>query len=177
MLSPLGASLDRALRRLYAACAALAGCAIVIIALAVMVSIASRAIGIYVPGTTEIAGYGMAAAGALGLGHTAINHGHVRVDLVLSRLGEKPRRRAELVALAASALAIGFAAQALGRLVAASHRFGDLSSNSDGLPLWMPQFPLAFGFAIFAVSLVHLTVLMLLGRAGPPPAPAEGPQQ
>lgn len=177
MLTSTGLLLDRVLRRLYAACAVLAGCAIVTIALAVMVSIGSRTMGIYVPGTTEIAGYGMAAAGALGLAHTAINHGHIRVDLVLSRLRETPRQRVELAATVASAAAIGFTAWTLYRLVASSHRFGDLSSNSDGLPLWIPQFPLAFGFAMFAVSLVHLTVLSLLGRAASPPPAAEGPQQ
>lgn len=168
MLTSLGSLLDRVLRRLYAACAVLAGGAIILITLSVMVSIGSRAIGIYVPGTTEIAGYGMAAAGALGLAHTAINHGHVRVDLVLSRLGERPRHRVEVVALVASTLAIGFTAWTLYRLVASSHRFGDLSSNSDGLPLWIPQFPLALGFVVFALSLAHLTVLTLLKRAAAP---------
>lgn len=177
MLTSFGSLLDRVLCRLYAACAVLAGCAIITITLAVVVSIGSRAMGIYVPGTTEIAGYGMAAAGALGLAHTAINHGHVRVDLVLYRLREKPRHRVELVALAASTLAIGFTAWTLYRLAAASHRFGDLSSNSDGLLLWVPQFPLALGFVVFAISLAHLTVLTLLGRAGAAPGVLEGPQQ
>ena len=165
MLTNFGSQLDRALRRLYAACAVLAGLAIITITLAVMISIGSRALGIYVPGTTEIAGYGMAAAGALGLAHTAINHGHVRVDLVLSRLGAKPRHRTELVALVASTFAIGFTTWALYGLVASSHRFGDLSSNSDALPLWLPQFPLALGFVVFSVSLAHLTVLHLFGHS------------
>lgn len=165
MLTSIGSLLDRVLRRLYATCAVLAGLAIITITFAVMVSIGSRAMGIYVPGTTEIAGYGMAAAGALGLAHTAINHGHVRVDLILSRLREKPRHRTELVALFASTIAISFTAWALYGLVESSYRFGDLSSNSDALPLWMPQLPLALGFVVFSISLAHLTVLHLLGRS------------
>ncbi|MDP2084131.1 MAG: TRAP transporter small permease subunit [Gemmobacter sp.] len=175
MLAMTGLLLDRTLRRLYAACAGLAGLAIVVIAVAVMISIGSRAMGIYIPGMTEAAGYGMASAGALGLAHTAINGGHVRVDLVLSRLSDRPRHRLELVALVASALAICYAAWALYRLVVNSLRFGDLSSNSDGLPLWMPQFPLAVGFVVFAISLLHLVVLALTGRPANSPAPEEGP--
>ncbi len=166
MITSLGATLDRTLRRLYAACAALAGVAIIVITIAVMISVVSRAMGIYVPGTTEIAGYGMAAAGSLGLAHTAINHGHVRVDLILSRLREKTRNWMELVALGASTLVIGFSAWALYGMLASSYRFGDISSNSDALPLWMPQFPLVIGFLVFAVALAHLTLLHLLGRSG-----------
>lgn len=170
MFTSIGPLLDRVLRRLYAACAVLAGCAIIVIALSVCVSIVSRALGIYVPGTTEIAGYGMAAAGALGLAHTAMSGGHVRVDLVLSRLREKPRHRMELLALTVSALVVGFTAWTLYGMVATSHRFGDVSSNSDGLPLWIPQLPLAVGFVVFALSLAHLAILRLLGRAaGPEP--------
>ena len=166
MAASIGALMDRALRRLYAACAALAGVAIIVITLAVMVSIASRAMGVYVPGTTEIAGYGMAAAGSLGLAHTAINHGHVRVDLILSRLRERTRHWTELVALSASTLVIGFSAWALYRMVASSYRFGDISSNSDALPLWLPQLPLVIGFVVFAVAFAHLTLLHLMGRTG-----------
>jgi TRAP-type mannitol/chloroaromatic compound transport system permease small subunit len=131
--------------------------------------------GIYVPGTTEIAGYGMAAAGALGLAHTAINSGHVRVDLILSRLGTKPRNRMEVLAVAASTIVIVVTAWAVCRMVATSLRFGDLSSNSDGLPLWMPQLPVAVGFVVFAISLAHLTVLALLGRIQA--SHAGGPQE
>ena len=176
MLSSFGSLLDRVLRWLYAACAVLAGCAIVTIALAVAVSIASRALGIYVPGTTEIAGYGMAAAGSLGLASTAINHGHIRVDLVLSRLRHRPRQRVEIAAAVATTVAIGFASWALIRLVSSSHRYGDLSSNSDGLPLWLPQMPLAVGFVVFTVALLHLAVLTVLGRNPAPVPVAEGPQ-
>lgn len=177
MLTTIGSLLDRVLRRLYAACAVLAGLAIITITVAVMVSIGSRAMGIYVAGTTEIAGYGMAAAGALGLSHTAINHGHVRVDLVLSRLREKPRHRIELVALIASTIAISFTAWALYGLMASSYRFGDLSSNSDALPLWLPQLPLALGFVAFSIALAHLSVLHLLGRSGAAPISHDGVQE
>ena len=176
MLAMTGLLLDRALRRLYAACAGLAGCAIVLIAVAVVVSIGSRAMGVYIPGMTETAGYGMAAAGALGLAHTAINGGHVRVDLVLSRLSEKPRHRLELVALVGTSIAVCFTAWSLYRLAATSHRFGDLSSNSDGLPLWIPQLPLAVGFIVFAISLLHLLVLALFGRPASASDPWKGPQ-
>lgn len=164
MLISFWSLLDSALRRVYAGCAVLAGCAIIVIALATIVSIGSRAVGSYVPGTTEIAGYGMAASGALGLAHTAINHGHIRVDLVLSLLRARPRQRMEVFALIATTVAVGFAAFSLIGMVRLSQRYGDISSNSDALPLWLPQLPLAVGFILFTISLLHLTVLALVGH-------------
>ena len=41
------------------------------------------------------------------------------------------------------------------RMVWISHKFGDLSDGSDGLPLWLPQLPAAIGFGIFGLALVH----------------------
>lgn len=177
MLTSLGSRLDRALRGVYDLCAVFAGLAIITIALAVIASIGSRFAGIYLPGTTEIAGYGMAAAGSLGLAHTAMHHGHIRVDLVLSRLHETTRNRVEILASLCATAAIGFTAWAVCRFTASSFRFGDLSSNSDGLPLWIPQAPVAIGFTAFTVSLAHLLVLSLLGRNTVPTAPEQGPQQ
>lgn len=177
MLTSFGSRLDRALRGVYDFCAVLAGLAIITIALAVIASIGSRTLGIYLPGTTEIAGYGMAAAGSLGLAHTAMHHGHIRVDLVLSRLRATTRNRVELLASIGATAAIGFTAWTVYRFTATSYRFGDLSSNSDGLPLWIPQAPMALGFAAFTVALAHLLVLSLLGRNTAPTAPEQGPQQ
>lgn len=168
-LAAVAGGLDRALRWLYAASAALAACAIVVIAAAVTVSIASRMLGIYVPGTAEIAGYGMAAAGALGLAQTAMSRGHVRVDLVLARMRAGLRSWMELAAALATLAVVGFAAWYLVRLVRVSWRFGDISSNSDALPLWIPQVPLAAGFVVFAIALAHMAVLELIGRPVPDP--------
>lgn len=169
MLGAAGQVIDRALRWLYAACAALAGLAIVVIAVAVLISIVSRLMGVYVPGTTEIAGYGMAAAGALGLSQTAISHGHVRVDLVLTRFRTGLRSKVEVAATLITTAVMGFAAWYILQLVRTSWRFGDLSSGSDNLQLWLPQLPMAIGFAAFALALMHMAVLGLIGRPVPDP--------
>ena len=155
---------DRELRRLYLACATLAAVSLVVIALAVLTSVLSRLLGIYVPGTTEIAGYGMAATGALGLGQTAFSRGHIRVDLVLARLQDITRSRTEIVAHAITLGFVGFTAWHVSRMVATSHRFGDLSAGSDNLPIWIPQLPVAMGFIVFALALAHMTILGLLGQ-------------
>ena len=148
-------AVDRALNRLYAACGAIAALAIVVIAVLVAASITTRLLRIYVGGLTEGAGYAMAAAGTFGLAYTFGTGGHIRVDLVLSRLSAKARNVAEFIALVLTTVALGYLAWFMVRMVRISWKFGDLSDGSDGLPLWLPQFPAALGFSIFAVALLH----------------------
>lgn len=148
-------TLDRALGRLYAACGAVAAFCIVLIALFVAAKIISRLLGIYIGGLTEGAGYAMAAAGSFGLAHTFQAGGHIRVDLIIGRMTGKLRSGAELIALVLTTLAILYLAWFMVRMVSISWDYGDISSKSDGLPLWLPQFPAALGFAIFGVALIH----------------------
>ncbi len=138
--------------------------AIVLIAILVALSILSRLAGVYVGGLTEGAGYAMAAAGTFGLAYTFGAGGHIRVDLVLNLLPERPRAAVELMALAITTAVIVFLAAYFIRMVSISWKFGDLSDGSDELPLWMPQLPAAIGFAIFAVALCHDLIRYVLTR-------------
>lgn len=165
MVTAVAGMLDRTLRRLYAACAALAALAVVTLAVLVLISIVSRLLGVYVGGMTEGAGYALAATGALGLAQTLFDRGHIRVDLVLERLTGRIRHGVELAVLATSAGLVAYAAWFLCRMVRISWQFGDRSDGSDGLLLWMPQLPAAAGFVVFALALVHLTVLHAAGAA------------
>lgn len=156
--------LDRGLDRVYLACGGLAAVFVVAIAGLVTFSIVSRALGIYVPGTTEGAGYCMAAAGSLGLAWTFGTQGHVRVELLLERLGGRARAALGLWGLAAAIALTGLLVWYLVRMVRLSWDYGDLSDGSDALPLWIPQLPVAAGFALFLVSLVHALARAALGR-------------
>ena len=155
LVQAIALSIDRALDRLYAACGAIAATAIVLIAFLVATSIITRLIGVYIGGLTEGAGYAMAAAGSFGLAYTFQTGGHIRVDLVLSTMPGKWRGLSEFFALVLTIAAIGYLAWFMLRMVNISWKFGDLSDGSDGLPLWLPQFPAAIGFSVFAVALVH----------------------
>lgn len=158
------AALDRSLNRLYLLCGVIAAGAIIVIAVLVALSILSRLAGIYVGGLTEGAGYAMAAAGTFGLAYTFGAGGHIRVDLILNLLPHKPRSAVELLALTVTTGVILFLAYYFIRMVSISWKFGDLSDGSDELPLWMPQFPAALGFAIFALALCHHLVRYLFTR-------------
>ena len=66
-------------------------------------------------------------------------------------------RGLHVVYRACGALA-GFVAFYLGRMVWVSYLFEERSDGSDDLPIWLPQLPMAAGFIIFAIALLHAVV-------------------
>jgi len=149
----------RALDGLYDAAAWLAAAFLVGTLVMVLVAIAGRLLNFHVPGTDAYAGYCMAASGFLALAHTLRRNEHIRVTLVIERLGGRARRGLELWALAASTvLAALFAAYSI-RLAYQSHDFHDISTANDATPLWIPQLAMAAGTVILAIALVDELIL------------------
>lgn len=149
------AIVDKALHALYRWCGYLAGGFIVLIGVLVLINIASRLMNTFVPGMTEGAGYCMAAAGALGLAYTFGEHGHIRVTMLIGQLRGRARFGFELAALLTAAALSCYLAWYAVRMVYVSYDFGDRSDGSDELLIWIPQAPMAFGFVVFAIALVH----------------------
>jgi len=143
-----------ALDRLYMACAWLAALMMVGTLLMVLLGIGSRLFQWFVPGTDAYAGYCMAAAGFLALAHTLKRGEHIRVTLLLERLGGARRHRLELFALiVATLLAAAFALYSV-RLAFQSFDFNDISTGNDATPLWIPQIAMALGAVVLAVAFV-----------------------
>ena len=149
------AKIDGALHMLYRWCGYLAGGFIVLIGILVLINIVSRLMNAFIPGMTEGAGYCMAAAGALGLAYTFGEHGHIRVTMLIGQLRGGARYGIELAALLTAAALSSYLAWYVVRMVFVSYDFGDRSDGSDELLIWIPQVPMALGFVVFAISLVH----------------------
>ena len=130
----------------------------------VLLSVVSRQLHFYVPGTDAYAGYLMAGAGFLALAHTLKKGEHIRVTLLLGMTRGRLRHGLEIWALAmASALALlsaGYSA----RLAWQSHVFHDISTASDATPLWIPQLSMVIGTAILAIAFIDELVLEVMGR-------------
>jgi len=92
----------RLLDALYNGAAWLAALLMVGLLLMVLLSIVSRLLHFYVPGTDAYAGYLMASSGFLALAHTLKKGEHIRVTLLLSYLKGGVRRAFEIWALAAA---------------------------------------------------------------------------
>ena len=138
----------------------------------VLLSILARQVTfIDIQGLDAYAGYAIAATLFFAL-PTALMHGdHIRVTLVLDRLGQRARAGFEWGALiAALGLAVYLAWFAM-RAVWLSYITHDVSPAADATPLWIPQLSMAIGCVAFALAFLDAIVARWRGRewfiAGP----------
>jgi TRAP-type C4-dicarboxylate transport system permease small subunit len=158
----LGRALRSWLDRLYDACGAIAALFLLILLVVIVLQMAARWSGQQFPGSTDYAGYCMAAASYFALAY-ALNRGaHIRVSLLLSQLG-RWRRPGELWCVGISAaLACYFAYYAV-KGVHVSYQLNDISQGQDATPLWIPQLVMAIGGSVFALALVDRFLQVAFG--------------
>lgn len=148
-------ALDRALDRLYGLCGLISALLLITLTGLVLASIVSRLLSVFIPGVTEFAGYSMASCVFFAMAYTFRSGGHIRVTLFTSRMTGRVRRFNELWCLGAMAVVVCFLAYYLCELAYVSWEFGEYSEGGDAIPLWIPQAPMAFGAAVFAICTVH----------------------
>ena len=148
----------------YDGAAALAALFMVSLLLMVLLSIASRQLGVHVRGTDAYAGYLMAGAGFLALAHTLKRGEHIRVTLLLGAVSGRARRALEIWSLGLACLLSGVFAFYSCRLVWQSLAFNDISTGNDATPLWIPQLAMAVGTVVFAIAFVDEWLLEVSGR-------------
>jgi TRAP-type C4-dicarboxylate transport system permease small subunit len=118
------------------------------------------------PGSTDYAGYCMAASSCFALAY-ALNRGaHIRVSLLLSVLGAW-RRTAEIWCYAVAALmALVFARYAIKANIW-SVKLNEISQGQDKMELWIPQLSMSIGAVLLAVALVdHLVRIIFSDHEG-----------
>src|SRR5699024_7850219 len=128
--------MTRALDWLFAAAGVLAAVLLAAIAALTLAEIVGRALGILMPSGTEFGGFAMAASIFLGLGPTLRNGGHIRVSLIIHRLGRSARWYVELWCLLFAAGAVLWMAYGAWLMVSNSYRFGSVAPGLVAVPLW-----------------------------------------
>ena len=158
----------RGLDSLYDAAAVLAAFFLIGTLVMVLTGVAGRLFNFYLRGNDAYAGYCMAAASFFALAHTLKRGEHIRVTLILDRLGTRARYVAELWCYAAAAFLSGAIAYFSVRLAWQSYTFNDISQGSDATPLWIPQIGMAAGTVVLCIAFVDaLVVLIHDGRVTP----------
>jgi len=166
----------RSLDFLYRASGALAAACLVGICLIVVAQIAGRLIdgaaawllgvrfGLIVPSAAEFSGFLLAGASFLALAYTLRAGGHIRVTLLIRRLGGRARRGAELGCLAFAIALSGFFAWNMVLMVADSWTFDEVSYGMIPVPLWIPQALVAAGLIVLTIALIDEAAAVLAGR-------------
>jgi TRAP-type C4-dicarboxylate transport system permease small subunit len=167
----------RALDALYAGSGVLAAGFLAAICLTVLVQVGfnlldrvaealtGRPVGLVLPSYAEFTGYFLAAATFLAGAGTLRAGVHIRVRLVLDRLGPGARRAAEVWCTGVGALFMLYFTGWSALLAHESWAFGDVSPGIVPVAIWIPQAAMTFGLAVFTVALADGFVAALRGRA------------
>ncbi len=154
------ATIRRFLDRLYLLGGAIAALFLIAILCIIVLQMAARWSGNVFPGSTNYAGYCMAAASFFAFAY-ALNRGaHIRVGLFLQAMGSY-RRWGEVWCFAiGSALSVYLAWYAI-KAVQVSRKFNDISQGQDAMPLWIPQIAMAAGSVLLAIALIDNLIRVL----------------
>lgn len=155
-----------ALRRLNGWVAILVGTALLGCAGFVLLDIILRQTGGSFGGTDEISGYTMAIATSWGMAYTMLELGHVRIDLLRSRLFTRGRVLMDLFAMLVLTLTISTIAARCWPVVRGSLTNQSTANTPLETPLALVQIPWFAGWAWFALMawLTLLGALMLVFR-------------
>ena len=165
----------RGLDALYNAAAILAAFFLIGTLAMVVTGIGGRLFNFYLRGTDAYAGYCMAAASFFALAHTLRRGEHIRVTLVLDRLGARARFALELWCHAVAVFLSGVVAFFSVRLAWQSYTFHDISQGSDATPLWLPQLSMAAGTVVLLVAFID-ELVGLVRRGGIDTSAAPSPE-
>lgn len=158
--------LDSALALLYRVSGYTAAMCLIAIGLLVAANIVSRMLSMYIPGLTEYSGYAMAASSFLALAYTFENKGHIRVELIISRLSTARRWYAEFWCLSVAVITTIYLAVYITKLVYLSWKFEEYSEGADAILLWKPQALAMVGSIILAICVLHNFIRFLHERFG-----------
>ncbi|RPE71982.1 TRAP-type C4-dicarboxylate transport system permease small subunit [Pacificibacter maritimus] len=165
--------MGRQLQKLYDVCGMVSGglilCICLLISGQILLNGASRlAPGVLpttIPSYADFSGFMLAGASFLAMAHTLRAGGHIRVNLVSSRMPQNVQFVLEGFVLLLAIALLGFLTWFMGALVLESFHYNDVSSGIIPVPLWMPQSIAAFGSFLLLVSVVHTFVDLIRAKA------------
>jgi len=159
-------ALRRGLDLLYFAGGVLGALCLIAILLIICGQMIARWSGIAFPGSTNYAGYFMAASTFFALAY-ALNEGaHIRVTLILGHMGRFRRWGEIWCYTVAAAITTFFAYHAIARNLQ-TKKFNFLSQGQDATALWIPEMAMTIGSTLLAIALWdHLIRILFTDHSG-----------
>lgn len=149
------------LRKLNRAVAILIGIGLLICVVFVLLDIVLRQVGASFGGTDEISGYVMAITAAWGMSYTLLELGHVRIDLLRSRVATRGRVLFDLFSMIVLTVTISLIAFRCWPVLEKSLANDSRANTVLETPLWLVQLPWFLGWAWFGLT-AWLTLLAAL---------------
>ena len=139
---------------------------LLLILLIIIAQMVARWSGFVLPGSTAYAGYCMAAASFFSLAY-ALNHGaHIRVTLVLAKMGHY-RRVGEIWCFSIATFFAGYFCWYAWKTIQVSRMINDISQGQDATPIWIPQIAMGLGTTLLFIALLdNLIRITFFGAHG-----------
>jgi len=144
---PLRTFLDN----MYSGAAYLAAFALLMILVIIVYNMVARWTGHTAMGATAYAGYAMATSAFLAMAYTLNQDGHIRVRMLLNKLGNKKKWGERWCYGIGSVLALYYFYYA-SRGAYFSYILNDISQQDDAWPMWIPQMSMVIGTLILAIA-------------------------
>ena len=151
-------------RYFYLTSAVLSGACLVTMTLLILAQIAARTFGVIIPSSEDFAGWLLSATIFFGLAYTFNTGNHIRVTILLSRLGGGVRRMVEFINLTAGTLISGYMAYYTAYTVYESWIYNDVSDTYLAVPLWIVQMPMAVGSLFLLIAIVDSYIAAIQGE-------------
>lgn len=135
-LEPILRPVWRVLDSVYFASGAIAACFMVTILLLIVAQMIARWTGVPLPGTTEFAGYAMAATSFFALCHALTRGAHIRVSIILNANDFLKRWLDVFAVFGAAVIATYFARYAI-KTNKFSEMLNDRTQGQDQIPEWV----------------------------------------
>ena len=146
-------SLRSFLDKLYLGAAYIAAFGLLMILLIIVYNMVARWTGGTAMGATAYAGYAMATSAFLAMAYTLNQDGHIRVKMLLSKLG-KYRKWGERWCYGMGSLLSIYYFYYAARGAYFSYILNDISQQDDAWPMWIPQMTMVIGTLILAIAFV-----------------------
>jgi TRAP-type C4-dicarboxylate transport system permease small subunit len=157
--------MESILNRVYQALMVLACLSMLAAFGSILLGVAARELRWNILGLDAYAGYSIAAALFLALPSTLRQGDHIRVSLLINKLGSKAQNLMEYLCLAMATGVTGYVAWYACRLAWVSYITHDVSPSADATPLWIPQISMALGCIGFCIAFLHAWVARVQGGA------------
>tara|TARA_B100000073_G_scaffold248069_1_gene208383 strand:- start:490 stop:972 length:483 start_codon:yes stop_codon:yes gene_type:complete len=154
-------SLDRNLNKFYRLSGYIAATFLILVAVFILIGIASRIFGFYIRGLAEYSGYCMAAASFFALAYTFVEGGHIRITLFLEKLSGLKKKFIEIWCLSIASFFSGYLSFYFIKMLIISYKFQERSEGADEILIWIPQTSVAIGSSIFFISVLHQLILSI----------------
>ena len=156
--------LNKNLKKIYKFSGYVAAFFLILVAIFILIGIASRIFGFYVRGLAEYSGYCMAASSFFALAYTFVENGHIRITLFLEKISGKKKNYIENWCLITASFFSGYLAFYFIKMLIISYKFQERSEGADEILIWIPQTSVALGSSIFFICIFHKLILTNLKK-------------